>query len=71
MVRSIINHSSLPKSLWRETIKIAFYILNRVPRKSVAKIPYELWNGKKPSIRHPHVWGYPAKARPYRLNEKN
>ena len=47
MVRSMINHSSLPKSLLGETLKTATYILNRVPTKAVAKIHYELWIGKK------------------------
>ncbi|RVW28694.1 Retrovirus-related Pol polyprotein from transposon TNT 1-94 [Vitis vinifera] len=41
-----------------------------VPSKAVAKTPYELWTSKKPSIRHLHVWGCPAKARPYKPNEK-
>ncbi|RVW75186.1 Retrovirus-related Pol polyprotein from transposon TNT 1-94 [Vitis vinifera] len=55
MVRSMISHSTLPKSLWGEAIKTAVYILNRVPSKAVAKTPYELWTSKKPSIRHLHV----------------
>ena len=42
MVRSMISHSTLPKSLWGEAIKTAVYILNRVPSKVVAKTPYEL-----------------------------
>ncbi|RVW84956.1 Retrovirus-related Pol polyprotein from transposon TNT 1-94 [Vitis vinifera] len=70
MVRSMISHSTLPESLWGETIKTVVYILNRVPSKAVAKTPYELWTSKKPSIRHLHVWGCPAKARPYKPNEK-
>ena len=70
MVRSMINHSSLPDSLWGEALKTAVYILNRVPSKVVAKTPYELWTGKKPSIRHLHIWGCPAEARPYRPHEK-
>jgi len=37
MVRSMISHSSLPKSLWEETLKTATYILNKVPTKAVAK----------------------------------
>ena len=53
MVKSMINHSTLP--LWGEVVKTAVYILNRVPSKAVAKIPYELWTSKKPSIRHLHV----------------
>ncbi|KAL6331379.1 hypothetical protein AAG906_011316 [Vitis piasezkii] len=51
-------------------IKTAVYILNRVPSKARAKTPYELWTSKKPSIRHLHVWGCPAEARPYKPNEK-
>ena len=52
MVRSMISHSSLPNSLWSEALKTAVYILNRVPSKAVNKTSYELWTGKKPSIRH-------------------
>ncbi|RVW67678.1 Retrovirus-related Pol polyprotein from transposon TNT 1-94 [Vitis vinifera] len=70
MVRSMISHSTLPESFWGEAIKTAVYILNRVPSKAVAKTPYELWTSKKPSIRHLHVWGCPAEARPYKPNEK-
>ena len=44
--------------------------MNRIPSKAVAKTPYELWTSKKPSIRHLHVWGCLAKARPYKPNEK-
>ncbi|RVW16631.1 Retrovirus-related Pol polyprotein from transposon TNT 1-94 [Vitis vinifera] len=66
----MIRHSTLPQSLWGEAIKTAVYILNRVPSKAVAKTPYELWTNKKPSIRHLHVWGCPAEARPYKPNEK-
>ena len=70
MVRSMISHSTLPESLWGEALKIAAYILNRVPTKATTKTPYELWTGKKLSLKHLHVWGCPAEARPYRPNEK-
>ena len=70
MVRSMISHSSLPNSLWGEALKTAVYILNRVPSKAVNKTPYELWTGKKPSIRHLHVWGCPTEVMPYRPNER-
>jgi hypothetical protein len=69
MVRSMINHSSLPESLWGEALKTAVYLLNRVPSKAVTKTPYELWVGKKPIIKHLHIWGCPAEARPYRPHE--
>ena len=48
----------------------AAYILNRVPSKVVNKTPYELWTGKKPSIKHLHIWGCPTEAWPYRPHER-
>ena len=38
--------------------------------KAVNKTPYELWTSKKPSIKHLHIWGCPAEARPYRPHER-
>ena len=70
MVRSMISHSNLPISLWGEALKIEKYILNRVPTKATAKTPYEHWTGKKPSLKHLHIWGCPAEARPYMPHEK-
>ena len=43
--------------------------MNRVSNKAVAKTPYELWTGRKPSLKHFHIWGCPAEARPYRPHE--
>ena len=51
----MICHSNLPKSLWGETLKTAAYILNRVSTKAAAKTPYELWVGRKPSLKYFHV----------------
>jgi len=71
MVRSMISHSSLPESLWGEVLNTVVYIHNRVPSKTVNKTPYELWTGKRSSIKHLHIWGCPVKALPYRPYEKN
>nr|KYP40661.1 Retrovirus-related Pol polyprotein from transposon TNT 1-94 [Cajanus cajan] len=30
---------------------------------------HELWTGKRPSLKHLHIWGCPAEARPYRPHE--
>ncbi|KAL2491690.1 Uncharacterized protein Adt_27318 [Abeliophyllum distichum] len=38
----------------------AAYVLNLVPSKSVPKTPLELWNGRKPNLRHIRIWGCPA-----------
>ena len=55
MVRSMISHSNFPISLWGEALKTAAYILNRVPTKTTAKTPSELWTGKKPGLKHVHI----------------
>ena len=69
-MRIMINHSTLPASLWGKALKTAVYILNKVPTKVTDKTPYEIWTCKKPSLKHFHIWGCPAEAQPYRPNEK-
>ena len=51
-------------------LKTTMYLLNRVLSKIVSKTLFELWTGRKPSLRHLHVWGYLAKVRIYNLHEK-
>jgi hypothetical protein len=63
MVRSMLSYSTLPISLWMEALKTAVHILNRVPSKSVSKIPYEMWTGRKPILNYLHVCGCPAEAK--------
>lgn len=70
MKRSIIGSSNLPEYLWGDAIKIATYVLNRVPSKSVSKTPFELWTGKKPSLNHFQVWGCPAEVKIYDHSQK-
>ena len=50
MVRSMISYSTLQMSLWMEALKTVIHIINRVPSKSVPKIPYELWTRRIPSL---------------------
>ncbi|KAJ9545205.1 hypothetical protein OSB04_024912 [Centaurea solstitialis] len=38
-------------------LETAANILNKVPTKSVEKIPYELWTGKKPKLSFLKIWG--------------
>jgi hypothetical protein len=70
MVQSMLSSSNLPKSLWIEALKTSVYILNRVPTKDVPKMPFELWKGWKPSLRHMRVWGCPSEVRNYNPQEK-
>ena len=41
MVRSMMNNSSIPVSLWMYALRTAAYLLNRIPSKAVPKTPYE------------------------------
>lgn len=70
MVRSMMSHTTLPIRLCGEALKTAAHILNRVPTKAANKTPYELWTGRKPSLKYFRIWGSPAEVRPYRPNKK-
>lgn len=70
MVRSMLSYSIVPISMWGEALKTAMYILNRVPSKAVPTTPFELWTGRKPSLRHLHIWGYLAEAIIFNPQEK-
>ncbi|GJX73241.1 putative RNA-directed DNA polymerase [Tanacetum coccineum] len=63
MVRSMLANSNLPEFLWTEALKMDVHILNTVPSKSVPKTPYEIWTGRKPSLRYLRVWGCPVEAK--------
>jgi hypothetical protein len=63
MVRSMLSYSTLPISLQMEALKTVVHILNRVPSKSVPKIPYEMWIGRKPTLNYLRVWACPAEAK--------
>ncbi|GJW40337.1 putative zinc finger, CCHC-type containing protein [Tanacetum coccineum] len=63
MVRSMLANSKLPEFLWTGALKTVVHILNRVPSKSVPKTPYEIWTGRKPSLRYLWVWGSPNEAK--------
>ena len=67
MVRSMLSNSSLPVLLWMYALKIVMYLLNKVPSKTVQKTPFELWTGRKASLRHLQVWRCQAKIRIYNL----
>jgi hypothetical protein len=63
IVRSMLSYSTLPISLWMEALKTAVHILNRVPSKSVPKTPYEMWTGRKSTLKYLHVWGCPTEVK--------
>ena len=72
MVRAMMNHSTLPNSMWGEAIKTAVHILNRVPTKAIKNVtPYELWTNKKPCLTYMHIWGCPAEVKIYNPHERS
>jgi hypothetical protein len=67
----MMAYSDLPLSFWGEALHTAVYLLNHSPSKSVKVTPYELWKGRKPSLRHLAVWGCNAQIRvPSQLRTK-
>ncbi|TYK30724.1 gag/pol protein [Cucumis melo var. makuwa] len=60
MVRSMTSFAQLPDSFWGYALETTIYILNNVPSKSVSETPYELWKGRKGSLRHFRIWGCPS-----------
>ncbi|RDY10600.1 hypothetical protein CR513_04853, partial [Mucuna pruriens] len=51
MVMSMLSNLSLPLSLWMHALKTTMHLLNRVPSKSISKIPFEFRTGRTPKIR--------------------
>ncbi|KAM2549652.1 hypothetical protein TB1_013993 [Malus domestica] len=60
MVRSMMSSADLPVTFWGYALYTADYLLNRVPSKSVPQTPYEIWHGRKPSLKHVKIWGCEA-----------
>jgi len=58
MVRSMLSKSNVPVSLWMYALKTVMW----VPSKAVQKTPFAMWTGRKPSLRHMHVWGCQAEV---------
>lgn len=58
MTRSILKHMGVPNSFWGEATRHATYLINRVVTRSLNdQTPYELYRGRKPSVKHLRVFG--------------
>ena len=60
MVRSMMDFASLSIFFWGYALESACYIINRVPSKSAAKTPYEIWTRCKLVLSHFRIWGCPG-----------
>ena len=63
MVRSMMCFTNLPISFWRYAQGTTAYILNKVPSKSIASTPYEIWKRRKSNLKHLKTWGCPTYVR--------
>lgn len=52
MMKSLVCHFTLTELLWKVALNITAYILNRILNKKTAKILYELWISKRPSLKY-------------------
>ena len=65
----MMSFASLSISLWGYALETAFYILNKVPSRSVDKISYEIWTRRKPVLSHLRVWGCPAHVKHLKIDK--
>ena len=58
MARTLLCENNLPDYFWAEAVSTSCYVMNRcMIRPILKKIPYELWNDRKPNIGYFHVYG--------------
>nr|GEW44597.1 retrovirus-related Pol polyprotein from transposon TNT 1-94 [Tanacetum cinerariifolium] len=58
--RTMLVDSKLPTTFWAEAVNTACYVQNRVVIKPHNKTPYELFLGRKPSLRFMRLFGCPV-----------
>ena len=68
-MRSMVNNSSLLKSLWGKALKTVAYILNRVSSKAVNKTLMNFGLAKGQAL-NTRILGCPAEVRPYTSHER-
>jgi hypothetical protein len=56
--RVMLHAKKLPNHFWPEAMNTACYIHNRVTlRTGISSFLYELWKGRKPTVKYFHVFG--------------
>lgn len=64
LTRSMLKSAQLPQKFWAEAVTTAAYIRNRVCHSSIEdQVPFTVWTGRTPSVRHLKVYGCLAYAR--------
>jgi hypothetical protein len=57
MVRCLLYSSSLPVTFWADALVYATYINNRLYHSGVEDIPFTLWTGRRPDMKHMRAFG--------------
>jgi hypothetical protein len=58
MARVMIHSKYLAQHFWGEVVNTACHIINRVNlRPETSKTPYEIWRGKKPTVKYFRTFG--------------
>lgn len=52
MVKSMMSTCNLLEFLWRETLYIAAYVINRIPSRSILELSIELWISRNSKNEH-------------------
>ncbi|CAM8997381.1 unnamed protein product [Rhodiola kirilowii] len=61
MARVMIHAKKVPLKLWAEAMNTACYVINRVTiRTGIEKTCYELWKGKKSTVKYFHIFESPC-----------
>ena len=61
MARVMIHSKDLPRHFWGEAVSTACHIINRVYlRPETTMSPYEIWKGRKPTVKYFRVFGSPC-----------
>ena len=56
--KSMLADSGMNERYWAEAVSTACYTQNRcMINKQLNKMPYEIWEGRKPNISHFHIFG--------------
>ena len=69
MVRSMMDFSSPSIFFQGYALESACYVLNKVPSKSMNKLPYEIWTGHKSVLSYLRIWGCPAYIRHLKIDK--
>lgn len=60
MTRSMISDSKVTMDFWGEAVCTAVHIKDRIKSSVHNRIPYELWTGRKPTVKYMKRFGYVA-----------